>query len=97
MKPDDLLCFCFHVTKRKILNHLRLNKPRRVSQLSECGGAGTGCGWCVPYLKKCFQQHQDATGNTTEEPTAEEYAAGRTAYIQAGHGTPPPDTNHRST
>jgi NAD(P)H-nitrite reductase large subunit len=26
--------------------------------MSECFGAGTGCGWCRPYLKKIFEQFQ---------------------------------------
>ena len=43
---------CFHVTKRKVANHIRIAKPRRASQLSECFGAGTGCGWCRPYLQR---------------------------------------------
>jgi bacterioferritin-associated ferredoxin len=56
MDLDDEICYCFHVTKRKILQYLRVCKPRRVSQVSECGGAGTGCGWCRPFLKRYFEQ-----------------------------------------
>ena len=54
--PDDELCLCFHVTRRKIENWIRIEKPKRVSQLSECGGAGTGCGWCRPFLQRLFDQ-----------------------------------------
>jgi len=93
MKLDDQVCYCFHVSRRKILNFLRVHKPRRASQLSECGGAGTGCGWCVPYLQKCFRDHQQ--NQTVEEDTAQtaaEYAAGRAAYIRAGKGVPRPGT-----
>ena len=56
MQPDDKLCYCFHVSQRKVVNFLRVQKPRVASELSGCGGAGTGCGWCVPFLKKHFQQ-----------------------------------------
>ena len=85
VEPDDKLCYCFHVTKRKIINYLRLRQPTVPSQLSDCGGAGTGCGWCVPFLKKCF----DAAAQKTEvsdddQLTADEYAAQRSAYIAAG-------------
>jgi len=55
LELDDQLCYCFHVTKRKVVNYIRIHQPRVPSQLSECGGAGTGCGWCVPFLKKCFE------------------------------------------
>ena len=55
MELDDELCLCFHVSKRKVINFLRVEKPRRESQLSECHGAGTGCGWCRPFLKRLFE------------------------------------------
>ncbi len=83
MNLDDPVCLCFRVTKRKLVNFVRRELPKVPSQLSACGGAGTGCGWCVPFLVKLFQQHAD------ELPTAGEYAAARADYIRAGKGTPP--------
>lgn len=80
MNPDDELCLCFHVTKRKVQNFCRIEKPRRASQLSECGGAGTGCGWCRPFLQRIFENQQKADGD--QLPTAEEYQASRAAYIR---------------
>ncbi len=50
--PDDTICFCFHVPLRKIENFCRIDKPQAASQISECLSAGTGCGWCVPMLRK---------------------------------------------
>ena len=55
MELDDELCLCFHVSKRKVINFLRVERPQRESQLSECHGAGTGCGWCRPFLKKAVR------------------------------------------
>src|SRR4030095_11192852 len=52
LKPDDTVCFCFHVPLRKIENFCKVEKPRAASQISECLSAGTGCGWCVPMLQK---------------------------------------------
>ncbi len=52
MELDDELCLCFHVTKRKVQNFLKVEKPARPSQMSECFGAGTGCGWCRPFLSQ---------------------------------------------
>jgi bacterioferritin-associated ferredoxin len=88
MELDDELCLCFHVSKRKVLNYLRVHKPAVASQLSNCGGAGTGCGWCVPFLKKLHRQSVAAT--PVDEPHAADYAKARAAYIRAGKGTPPP-------
>jgi bacterioferritin-associated ferredoxin len=89
MRPDDEVCLCFHVTKRKLVNFLRVERPRKASQMSECFGAGTGCGWCRTYLEKMFEQ---AKGKPTESPDleADDYAQGRQQYIRQGHGTPPP-------
>jgi bacterioferritin-associated ferredoxin len=92
MNLDDELCLCFHVTKRKALNFLQVEKPQRASQMSECFGAGTGCGWCRPYLRKLFeaaQKNQQALAET-DLPAASQYAAGRTQYVKSGGGVPPP-------
>lgn len=90
MELNDELCLCFHVTKRKVVNFIRVEKPKRAAQLSECFGAGTGCGWCRPFLQKLFEQGV-ATGQTVEDlPTAEDYAAQRSRYVLAGGGKPPP-------
>jgi bacterioferritin-associated ferredoxin len=92
VQPDDELCLCFHVSKRKILNHLRVHQPRVPSQLSECGGAGTGCGWCVPFLKRYFEEARSKGGPSPEGDrlSSQEYASARGAYILAGKGVPPP-------
>jgi NAD(P)H-nitrite reductase large subunit len=89
MELDDELCLCFHVTKRKVVNFLRVERPQRESQLAECHGAGTGCGWCRPFLKKLFQAAR-AGANDADLPSADDYARGRTSYVRAGKGTPPP-------
>jgi bacterioferritin-associated ferredoxin len=90
MELDEELCLCFHVTKRKVANFLKLEKPHVASQMSECFGAGTGCGWCRPYLKKMFEGWRRGCAPPDELPDAAEYALGRTSYVKAGHGTPPP-------
>lgn len=90
MENNDELCLCFHVTKRKVQNFIRVEKPRRASQLSECFGAGTGCGWCRPFLARLFDQAAEGGEIEPDEPTAEEYARMRANYVRAGHGTPPP-------
>lgn len=85
-----MICYCFHVSKRKIFNFLRIHRPRRASQLSECGGAGTGCGWCVPFLKRYFEEANNPVTPADDSLTPEEYARQRGDYIKAGKGVPPP-------
>ena len=89
MNLDDKVCLCFHVSRRKLVNWVRLNHPKVPSQLSECAGAGTGCGWCIPFLKQIFRQ---GTGAETDVETLppEEYARRRAEYVAAGKGRPPP-------
>lgn len=77
MQLDDEVCLCFRVTKRKLLSYLRTQQPVVASQLSECGGAGTGCGWCVPFLKKLFEQRD-------LQESAESYARERAIYRSTG-------------
>lgn len=105
MELDDEVCLCFHVTKRKVESFIRVENPRRPSQLSECYGAGTGCGWCRPILKKMLEcslksesAENSATGlkapvelaSTSEDSlTSDQYAELRQQYIADGHGVPP--------
>lgn len=88
MEIDDTICYCFHISKRKILNFIRVHRLRRASQISECGGAGTGCGWCVSYLKRYFAEAQGQVVDQSEIMSADEYARQRAAYVKAGHGKP---------
>jgi bacterioferritin-associated ferredoxin len=90
MEIDEELCLCFHVTKRKVLNFLRVEKPRRVGQLSECFGAGTGCGWCRPFLQRLFDAAAAEGPIEPELPSARDYAHDRSHYVRGGGGTPPP-------
>ena len=91
MDLDAKICYCFHVSRRKLVNFVRQTQPKVPSQLSQCGGAGTGCGWCIPFLKQIFQQATSgADAPELEALTPEEYAQRRADYVRAGKGTPPP-------
>lgn len=90
MELDDTICYCFHISKRKIINYLRIHRPRRASQLSNCGGAGSGCGWCVPFLKRYFAEVCEGSADEADGLTPEKYALQRAEYIRAGKGTPAP-------
>ena len=41
----------------KLVSFIEREQPKVASQLSECLGAGTGCGWCIPFLEKLHKQH----------------------------------------
>jgi len=104
LKPDDTVCFCFHVSLRKVETFCAVEKPQAASQISECLSAGTGCGWCVPMLRRIHTrlcgQHVpwwrktetdagEAGSRADEAADAEAYRSGRKQYIQEGKGTPP--------
>ena len=97
MELDDELCLCFHVTHRKVISFLRVERPQRESQLAECHGAGTGCGWCRPFLKKLFEAARKNDASSDVLPAADEYARGRSTYVRAGKGTPPPGATPTDT
>lgn len=78
---DREVCVCFHVPLGKLAKYIRLENPRVCSQLSECYGAGTGCGWCIPFLEKIFE---DVKANPDLLPvldlSEEEYRLRRREY-----------------
>jgi bacterioferritin-associated ferredoxin len=96
--PDQEICLCFHVTRRKIENFLRIEKPRKAGQLAECFGAGTGCGWCRRYLVALFESQRDQTQGqaSIDIPAADEYARLRASYRRdcrsGGDSAPAPET-----
>ena len=90
MDLDAKVCYCFHVSRRKLVNFVRRENPKVPSQLSLCGGAGTGCGWCIPFLKQIFQQGIEGGETELEELSPKEYEQRRAQYIRAGKGKPPP-------
>lgn len=84
MDPDEHICLCFRVSRRKINNFLRREKPKVASQVSECLGAGTGCGWCVPFLKSMHEQFAEGVADPDLPFSPEEYARRRTWYREKG-------------
>ncbi len=67
MSKDSDVCLCFHVSYRKIVNYVKVEKPKRASQISQCGGAGTGCGWCRPFLQRIFEQQIQSQNESQDE------------------------------
>ncbi len=84
MNPDDDVCLCFRVSMRKIVNYCRREKPPVASLISECLSAGTGCMWCVPFLKKLHEQTMAGDPNPDLPVSPEEYASRRAKYRQTG-------------
>ena len=87
MDLDSPICLCFNVSRRKIIRFIKVEKPRRASQLSECFGAGTGCGWCRPILERLNQQHSvlHQSPAPTLAPTVEGEPAAGQPSSQAGN------------
>jgi bacterioferritin-associated ferredoxin len=83
MNPDDEVCLCFHVSLRKIRGYLKRENPPVASLISECLGAGTGCQWCVPFLKHLHQMHVEG-----REPdlkvSPEQYVHARLTFHKTG-------------
>jgi bacterioferritin-associated ferredoxin len=86
MQHDNEVCLCFHVPMHKITSFLRLRRPRCASQLSECNGAGTGCGWCRPFLKQMFDAAKVNQAAQPAIPSAEEYAGMRARFLLQAKG-----------
>ncbi len=83
MDPDDQVCLCYRVSLRKIRTYLDREHPPVASLISECLDAGTGCGWCVPFLKHLHAQH--VKGESVDlRISPEEYAKSRVSYNKTG-------------
>jgi bacterioferritin-associated ferredoxin len=83
MHPDDEVCLCFHVPLRKIRTFLKREDPPVASLISECLGAGTGCQWCVPFLKHLHNQH--TRGEVPDlKISPQRYAQARLGYHETG-------------
>lgn len=84
MEPDDKVCLCFHVSQRKIVNFCKRERPQFASVISQCLSAGTGCGWCVPFLKKLHEQAIAGVEHPDLPVSPEEYARRRARYRTTG-------------
>ncbi|MBY0263161.1 MAG: hypothetical protein K2Q20_12505 [Phycisphaerales bacterium] len=83
MSPDDDVCLCFHVNLRKIRGFLAREHPPVASLISECLGAGTGCMWCVPFLKHLHAMH--VRGELPDlKISPEQYVRARSDYRETG-------------
>ena len=87
MNLDDKICYCYHVSLRKLVNFARREDLQRPSQMSLCLNAGTGCGWCIPILKKVYEETKDERRAAEDASlpglpaSPEEYAAARKQYL----------------
>ncbi len=79
MSPDDEICLCYHVTLRKLVHFARRTRPRHPAQMSDCLGAGTGCGWCIPFLTRIAGDPNEMLASLGKVE-AHQYAAGRETY-----------------
>lgn len=82
MKPTDHVCLCYRVELGKVCKYLEREDPPVASLISECLDAGTGCGWCVPYLEELHRKHQSGEPLTIEG-SPENYAENRQVYKQS--------------
>lgn len=56
MRDDEHVCLCFGVSKRKIVNYNRRERPAVVSRIYQALPAGTGWQWRVPFVKSLHRQ-----------------------------------------
>ena len=83
VNPDENVRLCFRVPLRKIRAYMKREDPAVASLISECLGAGTGCGWCVPYLQELHAKHK--AGEPVDlSINSEAYSEGRADFKKTG-------------
>ncbi len=55
MNKNEYVCVCHRVSLGKLRSYIKRENPVVASQLSECLGSGTSCGWCIPFLNKLYE------------------------------------------
>jgi bacterioferritin-associated ferredoxin len=80
MDLDHKLCYCYGISKRKIVNFVRQTRPRKASMISQCFEAGSGCGWCIPFLVKIHRQVLAGEPVGDDGLSPEEYEGMRKKY-----------------
>ena len=90
MKPEENICVCHHVSLCKLQNFMKREDPQVASQLSDCLGAGTGCGWCIPFLEKIHKCYK-AGDSMDLSVSFENYAERRKVYKSKKSGQPKND------
>jgi assimilatory nitrate reductase catalytic subunit len=58
----DLVCTCFHVNEREIVDAIRLHGASSLDQLRARLPATTGCGSCRPEVQRLLDLHGSRTG-----------------------------------
>ena len=66
------------------MNYCKRERPPVASLISECLSAGTGCGWCVPFIKDLHRQALDGVENPDLPLSPEEYAGRRKTFRKTG-------------
>ncbi len=66
------------------MNYCRRERPAVASLISECLSAGTGCGWCVPYIKRLHEQAMAGVAEPDLPVSPQEYATKRGAFRETG-------------
>jgi bacterioferritin-associated ferredoxin len=79
MDLDDPVCVCHRVSLRKLVAFARRERPANAARMSECLGAGTGCGWCIPVLTRIALAAAEG-GDFRLDVSSDEYLAGRARY-----------------
>ncbi len=66
------------------MSYCRREKPPVASLISECLSAGTGCGWCVPFLKHLHKQTLAGDPNPDISGSPSDYAKRRATFRKTG-------------
>ena len=82
MDPDSTICYCFRISRRKVINFIKRERPQHASRISECLGAGTGCGRCIPFLEELHEKVLSGEISDADDLSDTEYERMRQQYLE---------------
>lgn len=65
---ENILCHCFHVPEAEVREAVKSKELRRVSEVTECTGAGGGCFSCWPEIETILRGDSGAPALEEGDP-----------------------------
>jgi nitrite reductase (NADH) large subunit len=82
LSDDSQVCSCNNVTKGQICEAIAAHELTTLNGVKACTKAGTGCGGCLPFVARIFEETLAGTGREVDRNLCEHFAFTRHELFQ---------------